>query len=95
MLPIALFWSGWSTRPDVHWIGPIIEQGTALVGSVLIYVPCNFYMLDVYRSKYGHRLVRLRRCRDILSRRLFHFSLLRCMKLLEWDGLRAFWDMRR
>ncbi|KAJ5750924.1 hypothetical protein N7533_007952 [Penicillium manginii] len=53
VLPIALFWFGWSARPDVHWISPIIAQGTALLGSILIYVPCNFYMLDVYGSKYG------------------------------------------
>ncbi|KAJ5988353.1 hypothetical protein N7481_003563 [Penicillium waksmanii] len=53
VLPIALFWFGWSARPEVHWISPIIAQGTALLGSILIYVPCNFYMLDVYGSKYG------------------------------------------
>lgn len=53
VLPISLFWFGWSARPEVHWISSIIAQGTALLGSILIYVPCNFYMLDVYGSKYG------------------------------------------
>lgn len=53
VLPVALFWFGWSARPEVHWICPILAQGTALLGSILIYVPCNFYMLDVYGSKYG------------------------------------------
>lgn len=53
VLPVALFWFGWTARPSIHWISPIIAQGTALLGSILIYVPCNFYMLDVYGSKYG------------------------------------------
>jgi multidrug resistance protein len=53
VLPIALFWFGWTARPSIHWISPIVAQGTALLGSILIYVPCNFYMLDVYGSKYG------------------------------------------
>ena len=53
ILPIALFWFGWTARPLIHWISPIIAQGTALLGSILIYVPCNFYMLDVYGSRYG------------------------------------------
>lgn len=53
VLPVALFWFGWTARPEIHWISPVIAQGTALLGSILIYVPCNFYMLDVYGSKYG------------------------------------------
>ncbi|KAF9889808.1 hypothetical protein FE257_006898 [Aspergillus nanangensis] len=53
VLPVGLFWFGWSARPSVHWIVPIIGQGITIMGSLLIYVPCNFYMLDVYGSKYG------------------------------------------
>ncbi|KAJ5591497.1 uncharacterized protein N7459_001866 [Penicillium hispanicum] len=53
VLPIALFWFGWTARPSVHWISPIVAQGVALLGSILIYVPCNLYMMEVYGSKYG------------------------------------------
>ncbi|KAJ5669045.1 hypothetical protein N7462_010115 [Penicillium macrosclerotiorum] len=53
VLPVALFWFGWTSRPSIHWISPIIAEGLALLGSLLIYVPCNFYMMDVYGSKYG------------------------------------------
>lgn len=53
VLPIALFWFGWTASPSIHWISPVIAEGVALLGSILIYVPCNFYMLDVYGSKYG------------------------------------------
>jgi len=53
VLPVGLFWYGWSARPSIHWISPIVAQGVTILGSILIYVPCNFFMLDVYGSKYG------------------------------------------
>ncbi|ETN39835.1 uncharacterized protein HMPREF1541_06061 [Cyphellophora europaea CBS 101466] len=53
VLPIGIFWFGWSARPGVPWISPIIAQGVTMLGSILIYVPCNFFMLDVYGAKYG------------------------------------------
>ncbi|KAL2869510.1 MFS transporter [Aspergillus lucknowensis] len=53
VLPTGLFIFAWTARSTVHWMIPILAQGTAFLGSMLIYVPCNFYMLDVYGSKYG------------------------------------------
>ncbi|KAJ5238481.1 hypothetical protein N7468_003100 [Penicillium chermesinum] len=53
VLPIGLFWFGWTARASVHWMCPIVGQGVAILGSILIYVPCNFYMMDIYGSKYG------------------------------------------
>lgn len=53
VLPIGLFWFGWTARASVHWMCPIVGQGVAILGSVLIYVPCNFYMLDIYGSRFG------------------------------------------
>ncbi|KAJ5657769.1 Polyamine transporter 4 [Penicillium longicatenatum] len=53
ILPIALFWFGWSAKSSVHWICPILAQALAFVGSYLIYVPCSLYMVDVYGAKYS------------------------------------------
>jgi hypothetical protein len=53
VLPLGLFIFAWTSRSSIHWMVPILAQGTAFLGSMLIYVPCNFYMLDVYGSKYG------------------------------------------
>ncbi|KAL4900444.1 hypothetical protein BDW74DRAFT_95566 [Aspergillus multicolor] len=53
ILPLGLFLFAWTARPSIHWIIPIIAQGITFLGSMLIYIPCNFYMLDVYGSKYG------------------------------------------
>ncbi|KPI40143.1 Polyamine transporter 4 [Cyphellophora attinorum] len=52
VLPVALFWFAWSAG-RTHWLSPVVAQGVAMLGSILIYVPCNFFMLDVYGSKYG------------------------------------------
>ncbi|KAL5342723.1 major facilitator superfamily domain-containing protein [Aspergillus crustosus] len=53
VLPLGLFLFAWTARPSIHWIVPIIAQGVTFLGSLLIYIPCNFYMLHVYGSKYG------------------------------------------
>ncbi|RDW64514.1 MFS transporter [Aspergillus mulundensis] len=53
ILPTGLFLFAWTANPTIHWIVPIIAQGLTFLGSMLIYIPCNFYMLDVYGSKYG------------------------------------------
>ncbi|KAL3475948.1 major facilitator superfamily domain-containing protein [Aspergillus californicus] len=53
VLPLGLFAFAWTARPSIHWIIPILAQAVIFLGSMLIYIPCNFYMLDVYGSKYG------------------------------------------
>ncbi|KAH8426521.1 MFS transporter [Aspergillus melleus] len=53
VLPTGLFWFAWTAQLPIHWISPICAQGLTLLGSILIYVPCNFYMIDVYGSKFG------------------------------------------
>ncbi|KAJ6028047.1 hypothetical protein N7540_003623 [Penicillium herquei] len=52
VLPIALFWFGWSAKPSVYWICPILARAIAFIGSFLIYVPFSFYMVDVYGAQY-------------------------------------------
>jgi MFS transporter, DHA1 family, multidrug resistance protein len=53
ILPVGLFWFAFTARPNIHWLVPIAAQAVTILGSILIYVPCNFYMLEVYGSKYG------------------------------------------
>lgn len=36
-IPICLFWFGWSARPSVHWIMPIIGTGWFAIGSFLLF----------------------------------------------------------
>lgn len=48
LLPIGLFWYGWSTDAHTHWIIPII--GTVFVGLGISYVflPVQMYLIDAY-----------------------------------------------
>jgi DHA1 family multidrug resistance protein-like MFS transporter len=53
VLPIGLFLFAWTARPSIHWIVPITAQGISILGSILVYVSSNFFMMDTYGAKYG------------------------------------------
>ena len=53
VLPAGLFTFAWTARSDIHWIVPIIAQGISILGSILVYVSSNFFMVDTYGAKYG------------------------------------------
>jgi multidrug resistance protein len=50
LIPMGLFWYGWSADKNVHWIVPII--GTSLVGMGLLatFMPVNTYMVDAFQK---------------------------------------------
>lgn len=47
-IPICLFWFGWSSRPDIHWIMPIIGSAFFAVGSFLLFNSVLNYLSDAY-----------------------------------------------
>lgn len=47
-IPICLFWFGWSARPSVHWIMPIIGSAWFSVGSFLLFISIMNYLADAY-----------------------------------------------
>ncbi|KIW18649.1 hypothetical protein PV08_02938 [Exophiala spinifera] len=47
-IPICLFWFGWSARPDIHWIMPIIGSGFFSVGAFLLFNSVLNYLADAY-----------------------------------------------
>ena len=53
VLPTGLFSFAWTARPNIHWICPIIAQAVTILGSLLIYVSANLYILDTYGPLYG------------------------------------------
>jgi hypothetical protein len=48
MIPIALFWYGWSVEADVHWMCPIVALSVFGFGLLLIFVSLTF--LSILRS---------------------------------------------
>ena len=37
LIPISLFTFGWTSRPDIHWIVPIISAGLYMPGIFLLF----------------------------------------------------------
>ncbi|TKA24953.1 hypothetical protein B0A50_06051 [Salinomyces thailandicus] len=47
-IPICLFWFGWSSRPDVHYIVPIIGTAWFTIGAFLLFNSVLNYLPDAY-----------------------------------------------
>jgi DHA1 family multidrug resistance protein-like MFS transporter len=47
-LPLCLFWFGWSARPSIHWIMPIIGSSFFTVGAFLLFQAVFTYLSDAY-----------------------------------------------
>lgn len=47
-VPICLFWFGWSARPDIHWIVPIIGTAWFSIGVFLVFLCVLNYLADAY-----------------------------------------------
>ena len=47
-VPICFFWFGWSARPSVHWIMPIIGSGFFQIGLLLLVNSTLNYLGDSY-----------------------------------------------
>lgn len=47
-IPICLFWFGWSSRPDIHWIVPIIGSAWFSIGAFLLFNSVLNYLSDAY-----------------------------------------------
>ncbi|KAH8783964.1 putative caffeine resistance protein 5 [Hyaloscypha finlandica] len=47
-IPLCLFWFGWTARPSVHWIVPIIGSGWFSVGAFLLFNSVLNYLGDAY-----------------------------------------------
>lgn len=48
MIPICLFWFGWTARPSVHWIVPIIGSAWFSFGAFLLFNSIFNYLCDAY-----------------------------------------------
>jgi multidrug resistance protein len=49
LIPIGLFWYGWTAEKGVHWIVPIIGTGLVGVGLLATFMPVNTYMVDAFQ----------------------------------------------
>ncbi|RMD43865.1 hypothetical protein DV735_g1185, partial [Chaetothyriales sp. CBS 134920] len=69
LLPIGLFWFGWTAAPraHIHWISPVLALGVAQVGIFSIYLAVFNYLADVYHRFASSALAGQSFCRNILA----------------------------
>ncbi|CAK5262918.1 unnamed protein product [Mycena citricolor] len=48
VVPIGLFWYGWSAQAKIHWIMPIIGSGIFGFGMMSTYLPIQLYLVDTF-----------------------------------------------
>jgi len=52
-LPICLFWFGWSSRSNIHWIVPIVGSGCFSIGVVTLFNSLFTYLGLTYTTYAG------------------------------------------
>jgi DHA1 family multidrug resistance protein-like MFS transporter len=50
LLPISLFWFGWTARPEIHWIVPIIAGFPFGFSTILLFVGTSVYLSSMYQQ---------------------------------------------
>lgn len=67
LLPIGIFWFGWTSSPDQHWILPTIAVGVATIGIFTIYLAVFNYFADTYHRYASSALAAQGCCRNIFA----------------------------
>lgn len=53
MISVGLFWFGWTARPEIHWISPVVAEGFFSCGNLLIFTCTSLYFTDCYGAMYS------------------------------------------
>lgn len=67
LLPIGLFWFGWTSYRSVHWIVPALGIGCATMGIFSIYLAVFNYLADTYHRFASSALAAQSFCRNMLG----------------------------
>ena len=67
LLPIGLFWFGWTQFPSIPWIVPTLSIACATMGIYSIYLATFNYLADTYHRYASSALAAQSFCRNILG----------------------------
>ncbi len=67
LMPIGLFWFGWTSFPSIHWIVPTLAVGCATTGIFSIYLAVFNYLADTYHRYASSALAAQSFCRNMLG----------------------------
>lgn len=71
LMPIGLFWFGWTSFSSVPWIVPTLAVGCSTMGILSIYLAVFNYLADTYH-RYASSAIAAQSCCKLLSRTLNH-----------------------
>lgn len=67
LMPIGLFWFGWTSYPSIPWIVPTLAIGCATMGIFSIYLATFNYLADTYHRYASSAIAAQSFCRNILG----------------------------
>ena len=67
LLPIGLFWLGWTLFPSIHWIVPVLAVGCITLGIFSIYLAVFNYLADTYGSFASSAIAAQSFCRNVFA----------------------------
>ncbi|KAI4138066.1 MAG: hypothetical protein L6R39_006983 [Caloplaca ligustica] len=67
LMPIGLFWFGWTSFPQTHWVIPTIAIGCATMGIFSVYLSVFLYLADTYHRYASSALAAQSFCRNMLG----------------------------
>lgn len=72
LLPIGMFWFGWTSFPSVPWIVPAMAVGCSTMGIFSIYLATFNYLADTYHRYASSAIAAQSCCKFLLDERLFY-----------------------
>ncbi|GIK05312.1 hypothetical protein Aspvir_009418 [Aspergillus viridinutans] len=67
LMPIGLFWFGWTSYPSIPWIVPTIAVGCATMGIFSVYLATFNYLADTYHRYASSAIAAQSCCRNLLG----------------------------
>jgi len=67
LMPIGLFWFGWTSYSSVHWIVPAMAIAVATMGIFSIYLATFNYLADIYHQYASSALAAQSLCRNLMG----------------------------
>jgi hypothetical protein len=61
LMPIGLFWFGWTSYPSIPWIVPTMAVGCATMGIFSVYLATFNYLADTYH-RYASSAIAAQSC---------------------------------
>ncbi|KAL6238903.1 hypothetical protein BDW75DRAFT_227698 [Aspergillus navahoensis] len=67
LMPVGLFWFGWTSYSSVPWIVPTIAVGCSTIGILSIYLATFNYLADTYHRYASSAIAAQSFCRNVLG----------------------------